>query len=108
MLLIAGENSQRVRTLTDVAREMSLTLSYFASAKTLADLMGGQSRRIVLLTETDVNSDVVSELRDASGRTQFGVIVAADRYVLRERNEPAVLDRLANIENIEWLDEEFG
>ena len=107
MLLIAGENSQRVRTLTDVAREMSLTLSYFASAKTLAELMGGQSRRIVLLTETDVNNDVVSELRDASGRTQFGVIVAADRYVLRERNEPSVLDQLANIENIEWLDEEF-
>ena len=50
MLLIANESSKGARTLVDVARELSLTLTYFGGPQTLGELLDGQSRRIVILT----------------------------------------------------------
>ena len=84
MLLIASNNSRGAQAVSDVVRELSLTLTVFASTATLTELMGGEARRIVLLTETDVSEGAVSALRDAEQRGQFGVIVAAERASPRD------------------------
>ncbi|MDH3265614.1 MAG: EAL domain-containing protein [Gammaproteobacteria bacterium] len=102
MLLIAGDKSRGNKALSDVARELSLTLSYFASARTLGELMRGRSRRIVLLTDTDISENVATCLSEAEANTQFGVVVAADRSALRLSQKTATLERLANLSNVEW------
>jgi EAL domain-containing protein (putative c-di-GMP-specific phosphodiesterase class I) len=108
MLLIASDNSKHHRAVKDVVRELSLTLTIFASNKTLAELMGGQSRRLVLLVEKDVSDPVVATLREAEANAQFGVIVAADRHSPRESSKTGAFERLAKLENIEWVRPNFG
>jgi len=89
MLLIASETIRANQTLNDVVREMSFTLSFFAKASTFAELMKGQSRRIVVLTESDV-------------------IVAADRASLRSSQQAELVDKLASFDNIEWVGKSFN
>ena len=108
MLLIASENSRHKRAVKDVVREMSLTLTIFASTETLAELMGGRSRRLVLLAETDVSDRVVATLREAEAGASFGVIVAADRHSPRDAGKVAAFEQLAKLENIEWVRPNFG
>ncbi len=108
MLLIAGETIRSNRTLNDVVREMSLTLSFFASPATFAELMLGQSRRIVLLTEDDVRDEIVGTLKETKDRAPFGVIVAADRASLRGAKEAALVEKLASCDNIEWVGKDFN
>ena len=95
MLLIASESIRTNRTFNDVVREMSFTPSFFASPATFGELMLGQSRRIVLLTEGDVCAETVRTLRAARDRAPFGIIVAADRASLRSAREAELVDRLA-------------
>jgi EAL domain-containing protein (putative c-di-GMP-specific phosphodiesterase class I) len=108
MLLIASDNSKHHRAVKDVVRELSLTLTIFASNKTLAELMTGQSRRIVLLVESDVSDRTVATLREAEANAQFGVIVAANRHNPRDSGKVAVFEQLAKLENIEWIRPNFG
>lgn len=103
VLLIANQSSKSTRILVDVAREMSLTLTYFASAATLAELMDGHSRRIVLLTEPEISDAVIDGLESAAGRAHFGLIIAADREALRSGNTAKLLDRLTDFSNVEWI-----
>lgn len=103
MLLIASDNSRGAPAVSRVIREMSLTLTVFASTRTLADLMGGSSRRIVLLTETDVTEAVVAALRDAEGNARFGVVMAAERHSPRDDSKVAAFEQLAKIDNLEWI-----
>jgi len=107
MLLIASDTSKHHRAVKDVVRELSLTLTVFASANTLAELMGGSSRRIVLLVESDVSEHVVSTLRDAEGNAQFGVIVAGERHSPRDITKVGPFEQLAKLENLEWVDPDF-
>jgi EAL domain-containing protein (putative c-di-GMP-specific phosphodiesterase class I) len=107
MLLIASETIRANRSLNDVVREMSFTLSFFASPATLTELMLGQSRRIVLLTEDDVTPEAVRTLRGAKDRAPFGVIVAADRARLRSSKQAELVDKLASYDNIEWVGSNF-
>ena len=107
MLLIASETIRANPALNDVVREMSFTLSFFASPAKLVELMGGQSRRIVVLTETDVVSDTVQALNAVGDRTPFAIIVAADRAALRSSNQAELVDRLAGFDNIEWVGPAF-
>ena len=107
MLLIASESVRSNRTFIDVVREMSFTPSFFASPGTFGELMLGQSRRVVLLTEGDVCSETVRSLRAAKDRAPFGVIVAADRKTLRSTNQAELVDKLADYDNIEWVGENF-
>jgi EAL domain-containing protein (putative c-di-GMP-specific phosphodiesterase class I) len=107
MLLIANETIRSNRALIDVVREMSFTLSFFATPATFAELMLGQSRRIVLLTEDDVCAETVRALRGAKGRAPFGVIVAAGRASLRNAKEAELVEKLASYDNIEWVGEDF-
>jgi EAL domain-containing protein (putative c-di-GMP-specific phosphodiesterase class I) len=107
MLLIASESIRANRSLNDVVREMSFTPSFFASPATLAELMLGQSRRIVLLTDHDVCSEVVRTLKSALNRTPFAVIVAANRAALRSSKQAELIDTLASYDNIEWVGPNF-
>ena len=59
MLLIASETSRGSKALHDVVREMSFSLSYFSTDEKLAELMVGDSRRIVLLTEDDLTDTAI-------------------------------------------------
>ena len=107
MLLIASETIRTNRTLNDVVREMSFTLSFFASPGKFAELMLGQSRRIVVLTENDVTAEAVRALKGARDRAPFGVIVAADRASLRSSKQAELVDKLASYDNIEWIGTNF-
>ncbi len=107
MLLIASETVRANRSLNDVVREMSFTLSVFASPATFAELMLGQSRRIVILTEDDVTPEAVRALKGAKDRAPFGVIVAADRAELRGSKQAELVDKLASYDNIEWVGRNF-
>ncbi len=107
MLLISSETIRAHRALNDVVREMSFTPGYFASPATLAELMLGQSRRIVVLTEGDVTAEALRSLEDARGRAPFGIIVAADRKSLRSSDRAELADQLADFDNIEWVGQEF-
>ncbi len=107
MLLISSENVRSPRALNDVVREMSFALSFFASAATFADLMKGQSRRIILLTEQDISNDVVQTLKSAREQTPFAVIIAADRSSLRSSQQADLVDQLAKLDNIEWVGRKF-
>ena len=107
MLLIASESIRSNRTLNDVVREMSFAPSFFASPATFGELMHGSSRRIVVLTEADVCSEVVRSLRGAKERAPFGIIVAADRASLRTSKRAELVDRLAAYDNIEWVGKDF-
>jgi len=107
MLLIASEAIRANRTLMDVVREMSFTLSSFASAGKFAKLMLGQSRRIVLLTEADVTAKALGTLTGARECAPFGIIVAADRASLRSSHQAELVDKLASFDNIEWVGKNF-
>ena len=107
MLLIASESVRSNRALNDVVREMSFTLSFFASPGKFAELMLGKSRRIVVLTDEDVTSETLRALEGAQGRAPFGVLVAADRATLRSSQHAGLVDKLAGYENIEWLGKSF-
>ena len=108
MLLIASESIRSNRALNDVVREMSFTLSFFARPSTLAELMAGQSRRIVLLTDADVSEQTIQSLKAAVGRVPFAVIIAADRASLRSSTQAELVDKLSDFDNIEWVGKEFN
>ena len=107
MLLIASETIRASQALNDVVREMSFTLSFFAKPSTFAELMTGQSRRIVVLTEGDVCSETLRALKSAKGRIPVAVIVAADRASLRSSQQAELVDKLASYDNIEWVGKDF-
>jgi EAL domain-containing protein (putative c-di-GMP-specific phosphodiesterase class I) len=89
--------------MIEVARELSLNLSYFRNVTKLADLMAGQSRRFVLLGEQDVSDEVLATLRRATTNTRFGLIICADREALRSSNRARLLKELGEFDNVEWL-----
>lgn len=106
MLMIVSESLGKTRTLIEVARELSLNLSYFGSAAALDQLMEGQSRRFVLLAEEDISEPMLASLDDAAAHARFGLIICADPEALRSSNRAELLQRLADFANVEWLDPE--
>lgn len=107
MLLIANESIRLNPSLIDVVREMSFSLSFFKSSEKFAELMAGDSRRVVILCEADINADVLRALQEAKVRTGVGVIVAADRAALRSGDRAGLVERLNVFENIEWVGQRF-
>jgi len=103
MLLIASETIRDNPALSDVAREMSLALSFFSGPVKLSELMGGVARRLVILAEADVEPRSIQTLSNAIGRTPFGVIVASNRRGLRSSNQATLVNKLGTLDNIEWL-----
>lgn len=107
MLMVTSESVGRTRTLFEVARELSLTPSYFASVETLDKLMTGHARRIVVLTEEDINEGTLASLEKADSHAQFGLIICADREGLRTSNRAELLHRVGGLMNVEWISREY-
>ncbi|MDJ0939179.1 MAG: EAL domain-containing protein [Woeseiaceae bacterium] len=107
MLLIASETLRGSQPLNDVVREMSLSLSFFQEAEKLAGLLEGKARRILLLTEQDLDDAVMATLDKARGQTPFGVIVAAESKSLRSSARAGVVDFIVDLANSEWVGEDF-
>ncbi len=103
MLFVVSESLARTPAAIQVARELSLSLSSFGSASGLKKLMGGHSRRIVLLAENDVCDEAILALESVAGVAQFGLIICANREALRLSNRATLLDHVANFTNVEWL-----
>jgi EAL domain-containing protein (putative c-di-GMP-specific phosphodiesterase class I) len=103
MLLIASEKSKRSRAVSNVVRELSLSLAIFASPATFAELLAGPLRRIVLLTETEVTDAIVAALQTAEHVAELGIIVAADREDLEASPRSGALGKLEEIDNVEWI-----
>ena len=59
MLTVVSESLGKSGALIEVARRLSLTLSYFRNIEGLGRLMEGSSRRFVILGEADVSNEVV-------------------------------------------------
>jgi len=103
MLMLVSESAGRTQVLIDVARELSLTLSYFGNNDALARLLTGRSRRFVLLAERDINDEVAESLGKASETTEFGIIVCADEDALRDSDRAEAARSVADHENVEWI-----
>jgi len=108
MLLLASETIRSNRALAEVVREMSFVLSFFAGHETLGERMTGASRRLIVLTESDICSENILILKAATNRAPFAIIVAADRASLRSSNQAELADKLASFENIEWIGKAFN
>ncbi|MFT5500705.1 MAG: EAL domain-containing protein (putative c-di-GMP-specific phosphodiesterase class I) [Woeseiaceae bacterium] len=108
MLMIVSESLSRTQTLIEVAREFSLNLSYFRSAEKLASLMGGRSRRFILLAEDDVSQEIIASLAGAGANARFGLIICADREALRSSNRAEQLEELSDFDNVEWLSPDYS
>ena len=107
MLMVVSESFGKTRILIDVARELSLNLSYFADSARLDSLMEGKSRRFVLLAEEDLSNEVITSLDMIEDKDKFGLIVWADPEALRSSNRAELIDRFADFENIEWLAQDY-
>ena len=107
MLMVVSESTGRTRTVAEVARELSLNLKFFADSDALTQVLGHNARRIVFLTEADVELDVIAALGAGIAAQDYGLILAADREALRSSRQSEFLDRLADFENVEWISEEY-
>jgi len=106
MLMIVSESLGRSQFVINVARELSLTLSYFDRVETLDRLMGGRSRRFVVLGERDISNEVVDTLVRAKRHAEFALVVCADPEALRASNRGRAARTLAAYPNIEWMSED--
>ena len=68
MLLITSQSLRGNKSISDAARELSLSLRHFDSPAALSALMTGQSRRIVVLDAAD------DDLRLGESRRGKGVL----------------------------------
>ncbi|MDA0678755.1 MAG: EAL domain-containing protein [Proteobacteria bacterium] len=103
MLIIVSESLGRSPIVIEVARELSLNLSYFGSVGSLDRLLSGESRRFVVLGEEEINNEVVDALVRAKRHAVFGLIVCADPKTLRASNRARAAKTLAAYPNVEWL-----
>ncbi len=106
MLTVVSESLGRSRVLIDVARELSLTLSDFNNVESLDRLMGGRTRRFVILGEQDINNEVVDSLVRAKRIAEFGLVVCGNPDSLRASNRARAAKTLAAYPIIEWVDED--
>lgn len=103
MHFIASQTLSQNQALNQLARELNLSLALFANATSLDRLMRGDSRRIVMLTETDVSEATIAVLEKASSHTKFGLILCTNRDRLRSSNRAALLEQLVAFSNVEWI-----
>ena len=106
MLIIVSESLGRSQVVTDVVRELSLSISYFGNVGTLERLMGGKSRRFVVLGEQDISNEVVDSLVRAKRHAEFGLVVCANESTLRASNRARAAKTLGTHPVIEWISED--
>ena len=104
MLTVVSESLGKSRVLTDVARQLSLTLSFFSDVDTLDRLMSGRTRRFVILGEKDISNEIVDSLVRAKRNAPFGLVVCAKLDTLRASNRARAAKTLSAYPIIEWVD----
>jgi len=104
MLLIASEAVRGSQALNNVAREMSLSPRYFADPAKLEKLLEGPWRRIALLTDADLSTDIVDVLCSERANAPLTIIIAADKPKLRSSDKAEIIDRLGDVE---WVGTAF-
>ena len=107
MLFVVSDALRGTKSISDVARDLSLSVRYFESPAMLSAAMTGTSRRIVLLGPDDVTRDVITRLRNHVDRVPFGVVVAADRAAVSRTTEAELIDALLEFRIFEWLGSGF-
>lgn len=107
MLLVVSESLGRSQIVIDVARELSLTPSYFANTEALEHLLSGRSRRLVVLGEQDISNEVVDSLVRANGHAEFGLVVCAKQETLRASNRARAAKTLASYPSVKWVSENY-
>ena len=105
MLLAASQSLKGTQVLADLVREMSFAASFFSTPKTLRGLMVGQSRRIVIVADKDLNEATVATLSMSRKEIPMGILLAADRAKLADGDRAKLLDELHEFDNLEWVGE---
>jgi len=93
--------------IIEVARELSLSLSFFSDVDGLDKLLGGHSRRFILLAERDISIEFADRLVLADRAAEFGLVVFADQEKLRASERAQAAKTLASHRNVEWLSPEY-
>jgi EAL domain-containing protein (putative c-di-GMP-specific phosphodiesterase class I) len=104
MFTVVSESLGKSVALKEVARQLSLNLSYFANVEKLDRLMEGKSRRFVVLGEDDITNEVVDSLVRAKRNAEFGLIVCAEPDTLRSSNRARATKTLGAYRIMEWVD----
>ena len=99
MLLRASKSLRGTKSVSDAARELSLTLRHFDGPEALSSLMAGTSRRIVVLGREDVTRETMSRLDARQGRVPFALVIAAGRGVVSRSVGPQLIDKLLDFRN---------
>ena len=107
MLLIVSKSLRGRKTVSDAARELSLTLRHFDSPAALSALMAGTSRRIVMLDKDDVTRETLTRLGARQGRVPFALVIAADRAVVSKAVGPELIEKLLDFKNFSWLGSQY-
>jgi len=107
MLLIAHQSLRDNRSLLEVARELGLTSTWFDSHSALGELLNGQMRRILVLSEADISPAVVKRVCSSDDKGCFGVIIAANSKALRSSRKAELVDELVDKANLQWVPPEF-
>jgi EAL domain-containing protein (putative c-di-GMP-specific phosphodiesterase class I) len=103
MQFIVSQTLNKHQALRQLARELSLSLSFFENVESLGRLLRGDSRRIVMLTESDVSAAAIGILEKAAAKTKFGLILCTDRERLRSTNRATLLEQITAFSNVEWV-----
>ncbi len=103
MLLIASQSLKSSPVLIDLIREMSFAASFFSTPATLKKLLSGESRRLVIIADADVDDEAVRALKAASRATPVGILIAADRARVANGPRSGLLDEIQSIDNLEWV-----
>ena len=107
MLLIVSNSLRGTKSVSDAARELSLTLRHFDSPAALSALMAGRSRRIVMLDGDDVTRETISRLQARQGKLPFGLVIASERAVVSQAVGAELIDKLLEFRNFSWLGTHF-
>ncbi len=103
MQFVVSQALNKHQALRQLARELSLSLSFFEQAEELSRLLRGETRRIVMLTESDVSTAAIGALEKAAAKAKFGLILCTDRERLRSTSRAALLDQIITFSNVEWI-----
>jgi EAL domain-containing protein (putative c-di-GMP-specific phosphodiesterase class I) len=91
-----------------VARELSLTLTWFSGPEALDELLEGPLRRILVLGEADLGDAVVRRVCSAEDKACFGVIIAGESKALRLSKKAGMVEKLVEKANLNWIPPDFS
>ena len=102
MLMILNEALGKTRTIATVARELSLNLGSFNDAASLTAVARTKTRRLVLLTEADLQPDLIAVLK-AHCDDSLSILMCADEKALRSSERASSIAELENVAKVRWV-----